>query len=161
MSDALLRVSEAAAIDVDDLEGAALQVRRSKTDQFGKGAACFLGVPTRCRVENWLRHAPANGVEGAALFRRIDRWGHVGGRLSGAAVGAIIRRRARAVLGLHGVRGHALRVGSAQELTARGASLVEIQVAARWASPTMPAHYGRVQAAGRGAVARLRYDVEN
>ena len=156
-SDALLRVSEISALDVDDVEDAAVHVRRSKTDQLGLGAACYVGVPTRVRVANWVRTAR---LDGGALFRAIDRWGHVGARLSAAAVRAIIRRRASEVLGLHGIRGHALRVGSTQELVARQASLVEIQLAGRWVSPTMPSHYGRVQAVGRGAVARLRYDVK-
>ncbi len=146
-------MSEAAAADVEDLEGGALHVRRSKTDQLGRGAAVYLGRETRERIVDWLNRA---GVDTGALFRRVNRWGRVGGRLSPRAVGDIIRRRA-ADIGIMGARGHSLRVGAAQELVARGAGLAEIQTAGRRSSPTMPGHYGRVQAAGWGAVARLRY----
>ena len=54
-SDAMLRVSEIAAIDVADLthleDGAGLlRIRSSKTDQEGRGAVAFLGAPTMRRV---------------------------------------------------------------------------------------------------------------
>ena len=55
------------------------------------------------------------------------------------------------------VSGHSLRVGGAQSLAAGGASIVEMQTAGRWQSPTMPGHYARGQLAARGAVARVRY----
>ena len=54
------------------------------------------------------------------------------------------------------VSGHSLRVGAAQSLVENGASLVDLQVAGRWKSPSMPAYYVRNQEASRGAVARLR-----
>ena len=50
-----------------------------------------------------------------------------------------------------------VRVGGAQSLAAGGASIVEMQTAGRWQSPTMPGHYARGQLAARGAVARVRY----
>jgi len=43
----------------------------------------------------------------------------------------------------------------AQDLTADGASLPELQQAGRWSSPAMPARYAEHQAAKRGAVARF------
>lgn len=54
-SDALLRVSEIAAIDLADLgefdDGAGLvRIRSSKTDQEGRGAVAYLGAPTMRRV---------------------------------------------------------------------------------------------------------------
>ena len=156
MSDGLLRVGEAAAVDVADLEGEVLHIRRSKTDQVGRGAAVYLGERTRVLISRYLRVA---GIEAGAAFRQVDRWLRLGGRISARSVRDVVRRRSREVLGRAGVRGHSLRVGSAQELVARGASLVELQLAGRWTSPNLPAHYGRAQLAGRGAVARLRYRV--
>ena len=50
-----------------------------------------------------------------------------------------------------------LRVGSARELAADGASLVELQQAGGWRSPTTPAV--RRESATRGPVARRRYGV--
>ena len=53
--------------------------------------------------------------------------------------------------------GHSLRVGGAQSLASAGASVVEMQTAGRWQSPSMPGRYARGELAARGAVARLRY----
>ncbi len=51
--------------------------------------------------------------------------------------------------------GHSSRTGCAHSLAERGASLVELQQARCWKSPSMPAHYARSARAGHGAVARL------
>ena len=124
-SDAMLRVSEIAALAIADLaleeDGSArLAIRHSKTVRIGD-------------------------VVGS-------------GRLGVRTVRAIITRRARDA-GVEGrVSGHSLRIGAAQSLAAVGASVVEMQTAGRWTSPTMPGRYARGQLAGRGAVARLRYE---
>ena len=156
-SDALLRVSEVAALEVEDvnLVELTLLVRRSKTDQEGKGAVQFLGPPTVARIRAWLL---STGLTEGALFRAIDKTGRVHGeRLTTRTVRRIVIRRARAA-GVDGrVSGHSLRVGSAQSLAMAGASLVEMQVVGRWRSPIMPGHYARGQLARQGAVARLRY----
>ena len=58
------------------------------------------------------------------------------------SIRAIVRKRAAAVDGITGrIGGHSLRVGSARELAADGASLVELQQAGGWCSPTTPAVY--------------------
>ena len=64
MSDGLLRVSEAAALEVADLEAEdanTLTIRRSKTDQEAEGAVQYIGEPTVARVRGWLEVA---GIEG-------------------------------------------------------------------------------------------------
>ena len=137
-SDALLRVSEVAALDVEDvnLMELTLLVRRSKTDQEGKGAVQFLGPPTVARIQTWLLSA---GLTQGPLFRAVDKTGRMHGeRLTTRTVRRIVTRRARAA-GVDGrVSGHSLRVGSAQSLAMAGASLVEMQVVGRWRSPVMP-----------------------
>ena len=160
MSDCLLRVSEATALQVDHLaleaDGTArLTIEHSKTDQEGTGAVLFVGAPTVSRLRAWMRSA---GIESGPLFRRVRRGGVVGGApLSTQAVRQIIKRRAAAA-DLEGhFSGHSLRVGSTQSLASQGASLVEMQTAGRWQSPAMPGHYARGEFAARGAVARLRY----
>ena len=156
MSDGLLRVSEAAALDVADLnaEDRTLTIRRGKTDQEGRGAVIHLGRPTLERTRAWLE---TSGVRQGALFRRVGKGGRVGGRLTDRSLRRIIQSRAR-VAGIEGrVSGHSLRVGSAQSVAAAGASLVEMQREGRWRSPEMPGLYTRNQAARRGATARLRY----
>ena len=159
MSDAMLRVSECAALDVADLEteGAnTLSIRRSKTDQEGEGAAQYIGDSTVARVRGWMAAAK---ITAGPLFRRVRRGDAVVGRepLTARSIRAIVQRRA-ADAGVEGrVSGHSLRVGAAQSLAAAGASLVEMQIAGRWQSPSMPGRYARGQLAARGAVAKLRY----
>ena len=55
-SDALLRVSEVAALDVPDVDLAepTVLIRRSKTDQEGKGTVQYLGKRTTERIQAWL-----------------------------------------------------------------------------------------------------------
>ena len=162
MSDAMLRVSELAALECTDVEAdpeagsGRLTIRHSKTDPEGAGAVQYLGPATLERVRVWTQAA---GVSDGALFRRVRRGGRVVGEraLSPHAVRTIVKRRA-AEVGVEGrVSGHSLRVGAAQSLAANGASVVEMQVAGRWKSPSMPGRYAQGELAARGAVARLRY----
>ena len=159
-SDALLRVSEVSALDVEDLviepDGSGrLTIRHSKTDQEGAGAVQYVGPSTVRRVYAWL---DAAGHLAGPLFRRVRRGGHaVETRLNVRSIRRIVAERAAAA-GIEGrISGHSLRVGAAQSLATAGASLVDMQNAGRWTSPAMPGHYARGQLAGRGAVARLRY----
>ena len=160
MSDGLLRISELAALQVDDVvlesEDGQVTIRRSKTDQEGTGAVLYLGPPTVERVKTWMEEAR---IDSGPLFRRVRRGGKTVGdsALSTASVRNIVKRRC-AVAGLTGsVSGHSLRVGGAQSLASGGASIAEMQTAGRWTSPQMPGHYARGQLAARGAVARVRY----
>ncbi len=160
MSDAMLRVSECAALDCQDVErsddgSGRLTVRQSKTDQEGRGQILYLGAPTVARIDSWLEAA---GHSSGALFRRVRRGGWPQNeRLSARGIRTIVATRVAAA-GIQGrVSGHSPRVGSAQSLAAAGASLVEMQTAGRWQSPAMPGRYARAEFAGRGAVARLRY----
>ena len=116
-SDAMLRVSEVAALDVDDVriedDGTGrLTVRHSKTDQEGAGTVLFLGAATVARIKAWQACA---GVRGGALFRRVRRGGWPQNeRISARAIRTVIAKRA-ANAGVEGrVSGHSLRVGSAQ-----------------------------------------------
>ena len=156
-SDALLRVSEVAALDVADLEAEApetLTIRRSKTDQDGEGAVQYIGPATVKRVRAYLAAAK---IADGKLFRALGRSGVPSGSLSSRSIRTIIQQRA-ADAGIEGrISGHSLRVGAAQSLASSGAGLVEMQDAGRWRSPSMPAFYARGQSAQNGAVARLRY----
>lgn len=163
MSDAMLRISEAAALLVSDVteetDGSGrASVRRSKTDQEARGVVLYLGRPTMARVRAWREVAKLNN---GALFRRVSKGNiftsRVGERpLSPASIRRILKTRAAAA-GIEGVSGHSLRVGAAQSMAIGGATLVDMQLAGRWQSPQMPAAYAREQLAGRNAVARIRY----
>ena len=156
-SDALLRVSEMEALNVDDvnLTEQTVLIRRSKTDQEGAGVVQFIGEPTAGRVRAWLEIA---SLTAGALFRPVHKSGRLRkGRLTKGSIRRIIIRRARDAGAEGRISGHSLRVGSAQSLAAAGASLVEMQLAGRWQSPTMPGRYAQGQLAKQGAMARLRY----
>ena len=161
MSDALLRVGELAALQVEDIEAGEdgsgrLTIRHSKTDQEGAGAVQFIGAPTLRRVRAWMEGA---GIESGPLFRRVRRGGRVTGSdpLTVQAIRQIIKYRAAAAALEGRFSGHSMRVGGAQSLASAGASVVEMQTAGRWQSPSMPGRYARGELAARGAVARLRY----
>lgn len=125
------RRSELVALMADDLEprpeGFAVRIRRSKTDQTGRGDVRALARgtdPETCPVialEHWLTVA---GITAGPLFRRIDRWGHVGdGALSPATVALVVKNAAK-LAGMDPARfaGHSLRAGFCTTAAARGAS---------------------------------------
>ena len=58
MSDCLLRISEAVAVNVGDLQKSTLRIKSSKTDQEGRGEVLYVGGPTlplksRHRGRSW------------------------------------------------------------------------------------------------------------
>ena len=154
MSDCLLRVSEAVAVDVEDLKDKTLIVKSSKTDQEGVGETLYVTSDTRRVINRYIAKA---GIEGGALFRRVVRGDHVqAGRLTARSARRQITYWAE-FAGVEGfISGHSLRVGSAVSLAQAGASVVDMQVAGRWKSSQMPAHYAKAELAERGAIARFK-----
>lgn len=125
------RRSELVALDVEDLQwvdrpsGYSVRIRRSKTDQEGEGETVWLPRTGRstCPVtalEAWLARA---GVVSGPLFRSLNRYGVVKGRLSDRSVSTIIRAAALRA-GLPGDRwsGHSLRAGFVTDHARRGSS---------------------------------------
>ena len=147
MRDAMLRRSEAAALTWADVEfrsdgSARATVRRSKSDQDGAGATLYVGRAAAAALRAIYRPAASPR---ARLF----------GLRSGRAVSNRIAAAAKAA-GLMGrFSGHSPRVGMARDLVASGAGIAALQVAGRWASAQMPAHYARAELAAKGAVARF------
>ena len=150
MRDAMLRISEAAALRWEDLtthpDGTGrLRLKRSKTDAEGEGAVLFVSAPTMARLGSL----------------RGEREGH--GSVFGLGCRQIARRIKKAALaaGLGGgFSGHSPRVGMAQDLARAGMELPRLMTAGRWRSPRMPALYIRNETAARGAVAEY-YGVMN
>ena len=154
MSDCLLRVSEVVAVNVGDLNKATLTVRSSKTDQEGHGESLYVCESTRRVIKQYRQKA---GIECGVLFRQIRRGDHVQlDRLTDFSARRIIQKRSIDA-GIKGfIAGHSLRVGSAVSLARAGASVVDMQVAGRWKSSQMPAHYAKAELAERGAIARFK-----
>ena len=115
MSDCLLRISEAVAVNVEDLSDSTLIVHRSKTDQTGEGAVLFVGKET---IDLIRRYQAVSEVSSGALFRRIRRGDTVTAhRLTLNGARQAIKDAAELVgIPSDRVSGHSLRVGSAVSL---------------------------------------------
>ena len=154
MSDCLLRISEVVAVNVGDLKERTLTLRTSKTDQEGTGESLYVCEATRRMLNRYRKRAD---ITDGAVFRHIRRGDHIQPtRLHPHSARRIIQKRARAA-GVEGfISGHSLRVGSAVSLAQAGATVVDMQVAGRWKSSQMPAHYAKAELAERGAIARFK-----
>lgn len=132
-----LRRSELVALDIGDLdfveEGLIINVKRSKTDQDGKGYK--IGIPKAkddlCPVETvkrWIeRHSKTPLPSGSPLFVKLGVhgrnkwWWEPSGRLSARMVSLIVKRYARfAGMNPEIYSAHSLRRGLATEAGARG-----------------------------------------
>ena len=155
MSDCLLRISEAVAVNVGDLHKSTLRIKSSKTDQEGRGEVLYIGGPTLKLIDRYMTKA---NITSGALFRHIRRGDHVqSGRLTTVSAWRIIQARAKAA-GVEGfISGHSLRVGSAVSLAQAGAGIPEMQQVGRWKSKDMPAYYARDIEAENDAIARYKY----
>ena len=139
MRDALLRVSEVVAVNIEDLQEKTLYIPRSKTDQFGEGVHLYLTNKTRDAIHKWVSKAGLQGEDGA-LFRTVLKH-RLGCRLYEKDIQEIIKRWAKAAGVEKRVTAHSFRVGAAVDLASKKASVIEMQRVGRWRSTKMPAHY--------------------
>ena len=149
MSDCLLRISEAVAVDVEDIGEEGLQIHRDE-----RSDVLYICEWTRGLI---IRYRRKSGIASGALFRRIRFQNHVTeDRLGVKGAREAIRRRATEA-GVEGwISGHSLRMGSAVSLAEAGATVSEVQQAGRWQGPTMPARYVREMPAERSPVERYK-----
>lgn len=114
------RRSELVALEVDDVAfttaGLEVNVRRSKTDQEGRGrllALSYSGNPDVCPVRALRAWLDVAGIGGGPLFRRVTKHGAVGEHaLSDRSVSDIVKRSVEAVgLDAATFSGHSLRAG--------------------------------------------------
>lgn len=145
------RRSELVALDVEDIEfgeqGAMVRLRRSKTDQEGRGRV--IAIPyvrgrncPCCALQSWLAVAK---IETGALFRRVNRFEQVlPDRLSAQSVALVIKERVAAVgLNPELYSGHSLRSGFATSAAMSGASSSSIRAQTGHSSDAMLAKYVR------------------
>ena len=150
MRDALLRVSEAAALIwkdvVEEEDGSGrLTIRRSKTDTEGKGAIVFVSFAAM-RSLKAIRGDAADDYSIFGLCRH--------------QISRRIKRAAQAAGLGEGFSGHSPRVGMARDLARAGTELPRLMNAGRWRSPRMPALYTRNESVARGAVAQYYSSVD-
>ena len=146
-----LRRSEIAELDCQDLEQLGdsyrIHISSSKTDQEGRGDFVDI-VPSvnanSCPVlalEAWLTAA---AIESGPLFVSINRWGHLGGRLSTVSIGQIVKDAAQACgLDPDNFGGHSLRAGCATYLLDRGVPLNIVAKQGRWKKHDTVLRYDR------------------
>ena len=144
-------------MNVGNFKAKTLTLRSSKTDQEDVGETLYVCDNTRALLKQYRARA---SITRGTVFRHIRRGGHVqSDRLTTFSARRIIQKRAHAA-GVEGfISGHSLRVGSAVSLAQAGATVVDMQVAGRWKSSQMPAHYVKAELAERGAIARCRDNV--
>jgi site-specific recombinase XerD len=131
------RRSELVSLRVEDLvespNGATLLLRRSKTDQEGKGTRLYISLTALACVKDWLASAR---IEHGFILRGVVGNKEVTDSLSGDRIGRIYKRLARtagiAATTVAQISGHSLRVGAAQDLLKGGATLPQIMVKGGW-----------------------------
>lgn len=161
-----LRRSELVALNAEDLEqgpeGIVARIRRSKTDQEGRGRA--VAVPriggSLCPVgalETWLKRAK---IDAGAVFRRFDRYGHLTPhRLDAGYVSCVVKGRLR-TLGVDPklYSSHSIRAGLVTEAARAGVPSWRIRRTTGHRSDAMVARYVRDAELweGNAAVAAFR-----
>jgi integrase len=129
------RRSELTALKVEHVqetkEGILIRIPRSKTDPEAKGreaAIPYGSTPETCPVRACRDWIAAGKLVSGALFRRIDRHGHLNERgLHKDSVGGIVKRAARtAGLDPEIYAGHSLRAGFCTQAYLNGAREFDI-----------------------------------
>ena len=148
--DFLARRSELVAIRSEDLKftsDGALKgmIRKSKTDQYGKGRLVFGSERSAKLVKRWLRLKPQ---EIQPVFCAINHGRCEDRAICDRNVNDIIKRSVVKVKRCERpsdleVSGHSLRVGAAQDLLTRGYDLAAIMRAGGWSDPSTVSRYLR------------------
>jgi len=148
--DFLARRSELVAIQSYDLKftpDGALKgmIRKSKTDQYGKGRLVFGSERSAKLVRTWLRLKPQ---EIQPVFCAINHGKCEDRAICDRNVNDIIKRSVVKVKRCERpsdleVSGHSLRVGAAQDLLIRGYDLAAIMRAGGWSDPSAVSRYLR------------------
>ena len=157
--DSMCRASELLALTWQDFvvsadgHGSAI-IRRSKTDQEGRGRRAMLTPACTKRVIKWRTAlwraerrlgVSADTFEKSLLLRNISRHGHIGESLSAMSLNRILKDRAwragQPKSQIDRISGHSTRVGSAQDLVKCGATLPQIMLAGGWKRAGTVARY--------------------
>jgi site-specific recombinase XerD len=144
------RRSELIALRVEDLtevpDGYRVTIRRSKTDQEGKGVTIAIPrgqqIQPVLHVQNWMQAA---GITGGLLFRPVRLGGAVApGAIRAHDVARIVKQYAAKVgLDATEISAHSLRAGFITSAAEAGASVYRIQAVSRHKSMDVLSAYVR------------------
>ena len=139
--DTMCRRSELTALQVEDVESTLVNgvermtilIRRSKTDQESTGRRLHVSEKTKKALEEWMGRLD---IKHGQLFRGVNRAQKITSTLGPSQINRIYKRIAKNA-GLsqnltHGISGHSMRVGHAQDLVNSGASMPIIMSKGRW-----------------------------
>jgi len=157
--DTLCRRSETVSIRVEDITfaedgSATLTILKSKTDQTGEGTVKYLSHTSVDYLKQWLEYS---GITEGAVFRGLNRWGHVLPKaLSGEGVTRSFKRVAQqSGINIEKISGHSTRVGACQDLVSAGIDMPAIMQAGGWKNPERVARYSEQLQVKRGGMAQL------
>jgi integrase len=121
------RRAEIAGLQVEDVEwmprGIVVTVERTKTSQVARVGVRFGHHRQSCPVRALTDWVEASGVQEGALFRSVDRWENLGGRLRPKDVARILKKRVAMLGAGHDAAdysGHSLRRGMINSAKRRG-----------------------------------------
>lgn len=155
------RRSELVALQVEDIDwtdprGIVVLIRKSKTDQTGKGREVSVTRgrnPETCPVRTLRAYLEAAVIEEGPVFRRINRHGHVGEGMTGRAFAGLVKRAAeRAGMDPSKVSPHGFRAGHVSARLTAGEGVASIMDSTGHQSAEMVRRYDR-------ASRRFRADV--
>lgn len=138
------RRSELVALHIADVtevkDGLEVRVRRSKTDQRGKGEVIAIPAGTHpltnpvAALREWVACLNDHGITEGRLLRSVTRHGNIGDSLSPNAVNGIVKKRAAAAELPNADRysAHSLRAGGATVAYAAGVPVSTICKHGRW-----------------------------
>ena len=157
--DSMCRTSELLALTWQDFainyegHGSAI-IRRSKTDQEGRGRRAILTPACTKRLLRWRKTlwrakrrlgVSVDAFKKSFMLRNISRHGHIGKSLSAVSLNRILKdsawRAGESKSQIDRISGHSTRVGSAQDLVKCGATLPQIMLAGGWKSASNVARY--------------------
>ena len=137
--DSLRRRSDLVSLRISDIDWlpnqtCSILLRKSKTDQHGSGQWIHLSAETTLVLRKWISESK---IADGHLLRGIHPGGEITKSLCESRIPRIYKSLARRA-GLteeviSGISGHSMRVGAAQDLMVKGASLPQIMVKGGWA----------------------------
>ena len=120
-----------------------LRLKRSKTDQYGKGKLIAVSAGLAAAIATWQEHCPDPS---GFILRRFTRSGSITEKpMCAAQINLVVQRlQKRAGLDhLPNFSGHSFRVGGALDLLERGVPIEKIMLHGGWKSETTALRYLR------------------